>query len=499
MKQKGLRLIQTLVFCLLLLAVLSHASGVLERKESRNKFGPFFEQKEDFDVLFLGNSHMVNGVLPLELYQDYGIVSYNMAGYGNSIPLSYWVMKNALDYTQPRVVVLEIHNTRKTYRLSGSSGDDHKALDVFPLSLNKARAIEDLMSDPEAFNDDGYAYPDLKWEFYFPLGKYHSRWNHLTRGDFIPSPSVEKGAETFAGVSIPEDYEIIDENAVLEEYGFGFEYLRRFIEDCQAMGVEVLLTHLPFPANEEEQMEGNAVWYIADEYGVDYLDFVNMDQVADYSTDLFDSSHLNASGAKKVSDFLGRYLVDHYGVEDRRGDARYAAWDEDLAAYHAHKITRIQRESSLESLLMLAHDRQLGVCIALAEGAEAYHSEKLITLMHNIAREHIFEEDMFAKWSNALFPLEKLDAACASGEKYVAVIAGGEICEWTGSEIAAQLDTPLGRLSLGDDASLQAVSIDQTDIPLFGPDAQLHSSDVQLVFFDLLTGKPVHCAQPSAH
>ena len=79
------------------------------------------------------------------------------------------------------------------------------------------------------------------------------------------------------------------------------------------------------------------------------------------------------------------------------------------------------------------------------------------------------------------------------------MIAGGEICEWTGSEIAAQLDTPLGRLSLGDDASLQAVSIDQTDIPLFGPDAQLHSSDVQLVFFDLLTGKPVHCAQPSAH
>lgn len=499
MKKHCLRLVQTLAFCALLLLALSHASGVLERKESREKFGPFFEQEADFDVLFLGNSHMVNGVLPMELYQDYGIVSYNMAGYGNSIPLSYWVMRNALDYTNPRVVVLEIHNTRKTYRLSGSSGDDHKALDVFPLSLNKARAIEDLMSDPETLSDDGYAYPDLKFEFYFPLGKYHSRWNDLDQGDFAPSPNLEKGAETFAGVSVPEDYYIIDENLALEEYGFGFEYLRRLIEECQSRGIEVLLTHLPFPANEEEQMEGNAVWYIADEYGVDFLDFVNMDQVADYRTDLFDSSHLNASGAKKVSDFLGRYLVDRYGIQDHRDDPLYADWHEDLAAYQAQKIARMQVERNLESLLMLAHDKRFGVCLALPEGAHAYRSEKLLRLMHNIAREHIFEEDMFAKWSDSLFPLEKLDIASASGEKYVAVISGETIQEWTGSELGAQIDTTFGSLTLGEDASLLSVSGKQGETELFGADAHLNKQDVQIAVFDRLTGEVIHRAQLSAN
>lgn len=495
MKNTCLRLVQTMAFCALLLLALFHASGVLERKESREKFSPFFEQEADYGVLFLGNSHMVNGVLPMELYQDYGIVSYNMAGYGNSIPLSYWVFKNALDYTTPRVVVLEIHNTRKPYLLSGSSGDDHKALDVFPLTLNKARAIEDLMSDPETFSDDGYAYPDLKWEFYFPIGKYHSRWNDLRKNDFVPNPTLEKGADVYTGVAEPEDYFIIDENLALEEYGFGFEYLRRLIEDCQALGIEVLLTHLPFPSSEEEQMEGNAVWYIADEYGVNFLDFVSMDQVVDYRTDMFDSSHLNASGAKKVTDFLGKYLTEHYDLQDHRNNPLYADWHEDLAAYHEDKLDRMQIESQLDSLLMLAHDKQLTACIALPENADAYRSEKLLRLMHNIAREHIFEEDMFAKWSDSLFPLEKLDAASAAGEKYVAMIGGGAIFEWSGEELGASLNTPLGSLTLGADASLQAIG----ETELFGEDTQLSENAIQIVIFDQRSGEVIRCAQMRTH
>lgn len=494
-RQSAWRILQTFTFCMLLLFALSHASNVLERKESRNRFGPFFEQKEDFDVLFLGNSHMVDSVMPLELFENYGIVSYNMGGYGNSIPLSYWVLRNALDYTTPRVVVLEIHNVRKTYRLSGSSGDEHKALDVFPLSMNKARAIEDLMSDPEAFNDDGYAYPDLKWEFYFPIGKYHSRWNALDKEDFTENPNRDKGAGISVGVSIPEDYYIIDENDVMEENGFGFEYLRKIIEECQARNIDVLLTHMPFPADEDEQREGNTVWYIADEYGVDFIDFVNMDQVADYHTDLMDSSHLNISGARKVTDFLGEYLVARYGLEDRRGDSRYADWHEEVSEYRARTISRIRYESSLEKILLLAHDQQLGVCICVPENASLYRSEKLMRLMQNIGREHVFEEDMFAKWSNALFPLEKLDAAAAAGERYVAVISGDSVEEWAGDELESRIDTALGCIAVRDDASLLYVDAGETRTPLFGEENAFGMEDVQLVFFDRHTGDIVHTVQ----
>ncbi|MFQ9446959.1 MAG: hypothetical protein ACLR4A_06040 [Christensenellales bacterium] len=82
----------------------------------------------------------------------------------------------------------------------------------------------------------------------------------------------------------------------------------------------MLLVHLPYPANEQQQMDANAVAYIAEDYGLNYIDFVSMDQVADYATDCFDAhEHLNPSGARKVSDYLGRYITEHYDVADRRG------------------------------------------------------------------------------------------------------------------------------------------------------------------------------------
>lgn len=60
-----------------------------------------------------------------------------------------------------------------------------------------------------------------------------------------------------------------------------------------------------------------------------------------------------------------------------------------------------------------------------------------MTLMQNIAREHVFEEDLFAKWSNSLFPLEALDEAAQSGQSYAVTInrAAGEITETVGADV----------------------------------------------------------------
>ena len=45
----------------------------------------FYQQEQDFDVLFLGTSHVLNAVYPMELWRDYGIVSYNMANHSENI------------------------------------------------------------------------------------------------------------------------------------------------------------------------------------------------------------------------------------------------------------------------------------------------------------------------------------------------------------------------------------------------------------------------------
>ena len=491
MKHKLLRIVQTGAFLAVLLCALSAVSAVLERKESANKFAPFFDRPKEFDVLLIGNSHTVNGMLPLEMYEDYGIAAFNLAGYGNSIPLSYWVLQNALDYAQPRVVVMDVHNVGETYMLSGSSGDEHKALDAFPLSMTKYRAINDLMSDPEMFNDEGFAYADLKWEFYFPIGKYHSRWSDLKQSDFQPQANRELGADTFAEVVVPREYTIVDENMVSDEYGCGFEYLRKIIEDCQSRGIDVVLTHLPYPAKEHDQMDANTVWYIAEEYGVDFLDFVAMDQVVDYNIDLCDPDHLNASGAKKVSDFLGRFLADHYDLPDRRTDSRYAGWQDILSTYNALKDQRLRDQQSLQSLLSLAHDNRYRTALYLSADSPAHANEQLNRLMHNIARDHIYEEDMYAKWSDGLFPLTALDGA--QGEAYFAMICPDDqtFLEQTGSDISGT-ETGFGQLVCTQESGITSL------LRKSGEEETLFESggaDLQIVILNGETGDIVRAAE----
>jgi len=64
---------------ILLFCVLECLSNILERKDSRIIFQEFYEQSENFDVLFFGTSHMDSAVSPMDMWEQNGIVGYNMA------------------------------------------------------------------------------------------------------------------------------------------------------------------------------------------------------------------------------------------------------------------------------------------------------------------------------------------------------------------------------------------------------------------------------------
>lgn len=468
------------LFCVLLVSSIAGVSRLVERKASRIKFEPFLDCPEDHDVLFIGDSLMVNGIFPMELWQDYGIASYNISSYGNTLPVSYWVMENALQYVTPKLMVIGVKDVEKSYKLSGSSSDVHTALDCYPLTLTKIRAIEDLMDDPNATDDSGTPYTTLKWEYYFKLGKYHSRWSELSTSDFHPIPTRKRGAEYALGVAPFKDYTLIDEYQQLENtYGVGFVYLRKMIESCQSRGIDVLLVHMPYPAETVEQEAANAVWNIADEYGVDYIDFVSMDQVVDYATDCYDAhSHLNPSGARKVTDYLGRYIREHFAVPDRRSDPHYAPWLAYGEAYMEEKAGYIQRENNLENLLMLLHDSDYSLCLSI--GADAKLSEQDMLLIQNIAREHIFEEDMFAKWSNNLFPLEHL----GEGAPYLLVVDRTSGTHAEASGVSSDISASFGAVHFDDNALVLEQGSQVTSIPYT-------SSGIQAIILDAATNEVI--------
>ena len=95
MQTKAENLIKALLFTLGLCLIVVGLSRVFERKTSAQMYDAFFEAEENFDVLFLGTSHTSNGVLPLQLWQEQGIGSYNMAGHGNQLatPTGCWATR----------------------------------------------------------------------------------------------------------------------------------------------------------------------------------------------------------------------------------------------------------------------------------------------------------------------------------------------------------------------------------------------------------------------
>ena len=339
---------------------------LVERKDSIYNYKTFYTQKADFDVLFFGTSHVNRAIYPLELWEDYGIVAQNFGISCGSFPLAYWALINALDYTAPKLVVIDCFDCYKTsedVKNVIASMPGHRYLDSLPLSMNKIKAIWDLAPSGN------------RMEYLWDFSVYKERWEELTSDDFIPRLSVEKGSIYAIEVSTTETYPIVDVQ-VPEKESAEMKYLRRMIEKCQDSGIEVLLMYLPFPANEKFQTEAAIAAKIAEEYGVNYINFLETD-IVDYETDCQDpNSHLNASGGRKVTNYLGEYIKENYSIPDQRNDPAYIDWYQDYIAYTNYKIGFINAQKDLTSYLMLLQDEHLSSCVYLAENA-LWHGDSI--------------------------------------------------------------------------------------------------------------------------
>ena len=102
------RLISVLVLLAMVLSGLGFLGRTLAVADGPQKNGPFLRDDREYDVLFFGSSHMINGVFPMELWKDYGLTSYNLAGHGASLAASFWELRLAVQYHKPKVAVLDL-------------------------------------------------------------------------------------------------------------------------------------------------------------------------------------------------------------------------------------------------------------------------------------------------------------------------------------------------------------------------------------------------------
>lgn len=338
--------------CAITLILLGAVSNVVSRKDSANKNADFFAQKEAFDVLFFGSSHMLNAVFPMELWEEHGIVSYNFAGHGSRIPTNYWIMRNALEYTKPSVVVIDCYYLSADIKHDDIKEFVHMSLDAFPLNTTKYKAVNDLFESGTE-----------KLSFLWPFSTYHNRWKDLTESDFRLEGSTEKGGSVRIGYSHFDKPETIPESEKFIGESQGVVYLRKMIEHCKQQEIDVVLTYMPFVAAEWAQREANRVHEIANEYGLEYLDYETLSEQIDYALDFADAGHLNYAGGAKITNYIGQILTERYNVTDRRTDTAYNTWHEDALEYKTFKKELLNDQKSAMMFMPLLSDQSLSSAV----------------------------------------------------------------------------------------------------------------------------------------
>lgn len=295
----------------------------------------FYEEPEDtIETVFLGRSVMASGVMPTQLYEEYGICSYNLATEAQPMLASYYWLEEAyrLHSESLNTVVLDVSGLRATSR----DAFYHKALDGMKLSEVKYRAVKDYVGD------------DIRdiLTYLTPLVTYHDRWSTLKGSEFDKYVSPVNGTRGFH--YIEKIYKFSAKSAIqplnttLYENTSGDElvedevkYLDMMADFCEKNDIKLVL--IKTPTLDWSSKLHNEVDSIAKEKELEFYDlnyeplYSEMEFVHAYDTS--EGYHPNYYGARKITSWIGKYLVEECGATDVRNLDGYEHMDEQLELY----------------------------------------------------------------------------------------------------------------------------------------------------------------------
>ncbi len=332
MKRKVLKWIGTFLVLGLVLAALQrllmpkYLTDILEG----GMIEEYYDEAKEHDVIFIGDCEVYENFSPAVLWEEYGINSY-IRGSAEQLPWqSYYLMEETLKYEKPKVMVFNV--LAMEFNEPQKESYNRMTLDGMRWSKSKVDSIRASMTEDEHFI-----------EYVFPILRYHSRWNQLTKEDF--QYFWKKKKVTFNGYYMRVDVrpaENVPKGRPLSSYAFGenaYRYLDKMTELCRENDVELVLIKAPslYPYWYDEWNQ-QMVDY-AEEHGLKYYNFLEVtDEIGlDFSQDTYDSGlHLNLSGAEKLSKYFGRILAEDCGLKSRRGEDKLETeWEEKLKSYNA--------------------------------------------------------------------------------------------------------------------------------------------------------------------
>lgn len=334
------RTVGIILFVLLMIFMLTFINQIMiiKRVDGVISMKALYEQEDDtIDVLFVGSSHAGVNLDPEELWNGYGVASFTLWAGMQPFWNTYFNLVEAFKTQSPKVVVLDVFAATFNFDLSD---DVRQVMSVGGMKMSKNKLDACKVS----------AKKEKVWNLFFGLPFYHSRFDELKKEDFEYLPwdndlesckgsGVRYPSRNVAVLKNPSTITDVYELNKKEE-----EYLQKIIDLCKSRSTPLLLIKTPTINREAEQPFYNRVSQIAENNGIPFLNFNTMDAVtgidpSDYWNDY--DYHLNTRGARKISNYLGKLLVENYGVVDRRGDERFDSWNKNATQMQNEYIQAI--------------------------------------------------------------------------------------------------------------------------------------------------------------
>ena len=326
-KKNALFWLRAVCFAALTVLLLTYANFVLTPKHDYGicSMMNLYRQPDDsVDVLAVGTSLAYAGINTNVLWEEYGIAAYDLCSAEQPFWVSYYTIKEALKTQHPKVILLDAKPAIYTRDYSKRGRTILSTFGIKGLE-NRVGAILACMEKPR----DALGY-------ILGLPEVHSNYARLEADDFVFPPDNGGRGASWKGY--------IESDAVERHQKPSFvwnsvrrnmndreeEYARKIFEMCREEGITVMLIGLPNPDYANDHMYYNALWAVAEEYGVRGLNYNDpaMRFGLRYSSDFADWQHLNVKGSVNFSRKLGADLEMLFDLPDHQGDPYYSSYDE---------------------------------------------------------------------------------------------------------------------------------------------------------------------------
>lgn len=331
-KKTIISIVKVIAFLLALVVILQLLSKTFFAKERTGQYADtkyyysmiYTNEKPDtIQVGLFGNSDLYSAFCPTGMFYQYGYTGTVVAAPRQTTAESYWYLNDFIQNQNPELVIFECDMLYKSVPDDFENGDYYK---------KKGMPVIPFLNDDSLKN---------KIERDYPVFLFHDRWKQylipiLTKDEaythgYYFNKHVETAAQRSPYIEPNDKLEPIDEDEEL--------YIRMACELCEDNGIEFMLMSVP-SANTWSYSRHNAVQALCDELGIKFLDMsiepegLNINYKKDFRDE---GNHLNYYGAKKTTEYAGKFIYENYNLTNNRYNEDYSQWIDDLNRLYEEK------------------------------------------------------------------------------------------------------------------------------------------------------------------